>query len=452
MRKTLWAIIIPAVLGLTVFYLAYGQALPASPSKSRCELIYPGADDPGPVTAARISLRVINPNGPSINAKIIFGIPTEITPIGLAPYKIWDAEERILLLFLGNFAANEQKQFLLDFEGVPVACLIYGLMEGEWSPPPAIGPATWQDEVNFSLTITEAPAPAQKVPPAAPLAAGALGAFAVAAGVPWWELLQLLNLASLAGLRRREEKPWGVVIDKASRRPVTGASVKVFDAASRKLKDSQLTDVEGRFGFLVPPGLYYLHIGKGGYQEYESEFIEVPESEEEALNLEIKLEEKSRRGVFWRTLGGWLRETFAVGSPWILVLGTIVSLVIAILFPSTLHYIVLGLYVALDILKIIIDNWTVKPFGTVTSRADQLPLALAVVKVFDARRNWLMQTRVTNQKGQFKLLILPGEYIVTCSKQDYQSYASESLTVRRADVIKLDIPMTPEEGGELPTV
>lgn len=449
MKKAFWAVIFMAALGFAFFSFAEGQTPPISSSKSRCDPVYPDIENE--MAATRLSLRVVNPNGPSINVRITFSIPPEITPIKLAPYKVWNAENRTLLLFLGNFAANEQKQFLLDFEGVPVACLVYGLMEGEWSPPPAIGPAAWQDEVNFSLFTTGAPVEAQQVPLAAPLAAGTLGAFAVAAGIPWWELLQFLNLASLAGLRRREEKPWGVVIDKASRRPITGASVKIFDAASRKLKDSQLTDVEGRFGFLVPVGLYYLHIGKGGYQEYESEFIEVPESEEEALNLEIKLEEKSRRGVFWRTVGGWLREVFAVGSPWILVLGTILSLVIAIVFPATLHYIVLGFYIVLDILKIILDNWTVKPFGTVSGKTDQLPLALAVVKVFEARRNWLLQTRVTNQKGQFKLLILPGEYVVTCSKQGYQLYSSETLTVRRADVVKLDISMAPEEGGELPT-
>jgi hypothetical protein len=96
--------------------------------QSRCQLLPSEADQP--VSETSISLRIVNPNGPEINVRAIFHIPPEITPVNLSVYKTWDEASRSFTVNLGDFAASEEKQLLLDFEGRPVACIVIGVLEG----------------------------------------------------------------------------------------------------------------------------------------------------------------------------------------------------------------------------------------------------------------------------------------------------------------------------------
>ena len=442
-------------LSALVFFIS-SSAFAQTTSRSSCEFL---SSEDLRIFPKTVSLRVVNPDGLIINTRATFDIPEGITPVNLGVYAIWDPVTRKLSFTLGDFQASEEKQFLVDFEGRPGACLVFGILEGTWSPTPAVGPAEWQDQINFSLIIVEsAPVPAQpagdilsdfrnnpliqNAAPAAALTAGALGGVA-AVGIPWLNLLQLLNLASLGSLRKKPEHPWGTVFDKTTRNPISGASVRVYDAADGKLKESTTTDVDGRFGFLVAPGTYIVEASKKSFEDYKSDFVRAPEKVEEALNLEVGLLPKEAKPNLLARIGGWLRDAFQVGNPWLLVIGTFISLIIAILYPTTLHYIVLAIYLILDVIKILIDSLTSKSIGTIKNAVTAEPIPLAVVRVYEARHNWLLFTRVTNAKGHFKFLVTQGEYYVTSSRQEYKPYKSEELTVRKSDVVKLDIPMEP---------
>ncbi len=60
-------------------------------------------------------------------------------------------------------------------------------------------------------------------------------------------------LLSLFGLKRRR-KPWGVVYDSITKRPVDLAVVRLIDQKTKKLVETGVTDAQGRFSFLATPG------------------------------------------------------------------------------------------------------------------------------------------------------------------------------------------------------
>lgn len=107
------------------------------------------------------------------------------------------------------------------------------------------------------------------VAPAA-IVAGAAGAGAAASvavnssasfAINFSKLLQGLGSSRfylLSALRLKKRKPWGRVINALNKKPVNGATVRIYEATLSKLKDAQLTDEQGRFNAFVAVGKYYV--------------------------------------------------------------------------------------------------------------------------------------------------------------------------------------------------
>jgi hypothetical protein len=66
----------------------------------------------------------------------------------------------------------------------------------------------------------------------------------------------------------------GRVLDGATKKPVKGVVVRVFDAKYHKLVAMAVTDRKGRYAILVGPSTYYITVEKNGYRQYESEVLD----------------------------------------------------------------------------------------------------------------------------------------------------------------------------------
>ncbi|MBI4029684.1 carboxypeptidase regulatory-like domain-containing protein [Candidatus Berkelbacteria bacterium] len=87
-----------------------------------------------------------------------------------------------------------------------------------------------------------------------------------------WMVVALIHfIAALApGLIGEEQKikskkHWGVVLDKTTKKPLPLSIVRVFDGEG-KLKQTAITDDNGRYNLLVKPGKYRLEVIKEGFQ------------------------------------------------------------------------------------------------------------------------------------------------------------------------------------------
>jgi PAS domain-containing protein len=100
--------------------------------------------------------------------------------------------------------------------------------------------------------------------------------------------------------------PWGTVLNANTYEPLNLAIVRLFDYDSNKLVETAVTDDNGRFGFFVKPGRYYLTTDKENFHfpsrnrsGYHGEIIEVRTKEEGIIKVNILLDplENVRLGI-----------------------------------------------------------------------------------------------------------------------------------------------------------
>src|SRR3989344_908324 len=70
--------------------------------------------------------------------------------------------------------------------------------------------------------------------------------------------------ASFLGLRKRP-RAWGVVYDSVTKRPLDPVYLSLLDEGQKEIA-STITSLDGRYGFLVPPGVYTLLVKKTHYR------------------------------------------------------------------------------------------------------------------------------------------------------------------------------------------
>jgi hypothetical protein len=82
--------------------------------------------------------------------------------------------------------------------------------------------------------------------------------------LPLYLLRLLLSLLEVLGLRKRT-KSWGVVFDSVTGQPIDPAVVTLFANNGKSQLGMKITDMAGRFGFLVDPGTYTITVKKTDY-------------------------------------------------------------------------------------------------------------------------------------------------------------------------------------------
>lgn len=96
---------------------------------------------------------------------------------------------------------------------------------------------------------------------------------------------------------RIENPQWGVVLDSQTRQPVKLAMVRLVDQRTNKLIDTEVTDPQGRFGFFVGKGQFYVTVMRDGYhfpssidEGYHGEVITVENKDEGAIKSVILMD------------------------------------------------------------------------------------------------------------------------------------------------------------------
>ncbi|HRN96621.1 MAG TPA: fibronectin type III domain-containing protein, partial [Candidatus Levybacteria bacterium] len=84
--------------------------------------------------------------------------------------------------------------------------------------------------------------------------------------LPFYLTRMIFSILQLFGLRKRV-KPWGVVFDATNGQPIDPAVVTLFQKVGNKTSQigMKITDMAGRFGFLVQSGEYTLFVKKTDY-------------------------------------------------------------------------------------------------------------------------------------------------------------------------------------------
>jgi len=265
-------------------------------------------------------------------------------------------------------------------------------------------------------------------------------------------------------LKKRKE-PWGVVFDSTTGQPIKSAIVRLFAREFDKLKETQITDAFGRFGFLVEPGEYYIHVTKPGFvfpsslitanvikgfqNIYRDAILTVKEKMEAAININIPLDPERKqltRAQLLRikTLNLISMIIESLNKP-LLIAGTFLSWVSLVVTPKLSNYIILLVYAVLLTFRLILSRKVRRSWGQVLDAETEKPIEMALIRIYNLKGGTLTFTKVTNRDGQFTALVNTGKYYLVITKQGYQTYQSVPITVERArGIIRLDIYLRKE--------
>jgi hypothetical protein len=271
--------------------------------------------------------------------------------------------------------------------------------------------------------------------------------------ISFLQFLDLTRFFTLGLVYFKKRKPWGRVLEKLTGKPVPAALIQVFDAEFKKLKDTQLTDKEGRFGSAVGEGKYIVKVTKDGFFDKETGII-IIDKPDQILNLEIIIapldQEFSLDYIKRVNLMDLIKRLLDKLSPALLIIGTALSLIALIILPAIFNYILFSVYILLDILKIYFTLHFVKPFGKVLDAVTLNYLPLAVVRIFDEEKHVLLSTKATDENGRYSFLITPGKYYLTCVKAGYQPFRSDSIVYTKATLETSDIKLQKQTAAPAP--
>lgn len=326
----------------------------------------------------------------------------------------------------------------------------------------------------------------------------------VAAGIAALALANLLSLISLASLLpylsylwqlltepflyfSKKKRKWGVVYDSLTKQPIDLAVVRLFEANTKKLVETKVTNLEGKYLFLLDYNKeYYLTVTKPGYA-YPTKIMAAEIKDKEYDNLyhgeKFKLEQQEGQGfiaynipldpqagfVATGDIGGKMKTDITTAEDYnkldeaarkkrnkkiiwrsrlktlnriIAYLGPILGLTSFILNPGLLTFILLWVHALILLLfRRLAMGKKVKPWGKVYDVKNLKALPQAVVRIFDTTYGRLLQVYVTKADGRYGFLIGDGvDSNILPSKEGY-IYPGRKIKIEAGKNVEEDIGM-----------
>lgn len=256
---------------------------------------------------------------------------------------------------------------------------------------------------------------------------------AVAASIPirLWSIFP-----TLLGFKRRK-RPWGTVYDSVTKQPLDPVHVTLFDEQGKEVATT-ITDLDGRFGFLVPAGKYKISAHKDNYEFpsrkmsgkekdelygdlYFNEYVEIKSEEDiliknipmDAVNFNWNEFEKGNNKKLMKFYSK--RELFFANiSSVTFYAGVVSSIFLMFTAPAPINLIIFGIYVVVFLLRLF--GLRPKKPGYVFD-ASGFPLSFGIIKIFSAGLSREVAHVVIGKTGKYYSLVPNGEYYMKVLKK-----------------------------------
>ncbi len=305
-----------------------------------------------------------------------------------------------------------------------------------------------QDIANVAIAAIEAirtPEVQTIAQISAPVAAvAAVGAtVAAASAFNILNYLRFLLTQPLLLLRRRRREKWGMVYNSLTKRPIDLAIVRLLDAKTGALRQTRITDAQGRFAFLAPAGSYRLQVVKPGLifpsqllanekididlvDLYHGEQVDAQVTANITPNIpldpieRVEMPKDIIRRKQWR-----LFQRVVSASSLVVAAGAV------IIQPTPAMFVFTGVQIVVFLLfhRLAIPpkpkNW-----GIAYDGHTRKPLKQAIVRIFDKKYNKLLETQLTDREGKYAFLAGKNVYYVTADHAGYNRFVSKDVDLR----------------------
>ncbi len=255
-------------------------------------------------------------------------------------------------------------------------------------------------------------------------------------------------ILSVLGIKRRH-RPWGAVYDSVTKQPLDPAYVELQTLDGKEVATA-FTDLDGRYGFLVPPGTYRIVANKTNYK-FPSERLAGKTGDEFYGNLyfgdTIVLNEgdvflaqdipMDPEGFDWNEyakraqhlMGFYSRNTILIErlSHIFFIVGFLVTLFVLFVDPQPYTIAIFVLYIFVWGLRKVGPGD--RPHGVVIDKATGLPLAFGVVQVSHPDSNVTVRKSITDALGRYYCLVTKGVYNVEVMRKEQDgTYSSVNFS------------------------
>ena len=339
-------------------------------------------------------------------------------------------------------------QYPTEEEQPPLIQVIVGAITGLYQNIRALIDTLAQDVQRLPLPVKQGADLVSK---------GALPVIAVTlwlqTGILFFDLSFLLNpqllgaaFLALLGLRKKKERPWGLIYDSITKHPLNFGIVRLFSKSGQEI-GTEITDQFGAFSFLPAPGAYALGAQRPGYLfpskfvkgardgEYENiyrggEFAVGPE--QAAVSLSVPLDPPDT-STYGRVLTIFRRRGFGINAV-ILLIGVSLSALSYLAIPTALNQVLVIIYMGGLAVLLASRTASASHWGAVRDESGQPQGGIALALV-NAKSGALVKRRVTNPEGRYQFLAPRGEYRILLSSVDWErvpdGYQGENIRLKK---------------------
>jgi hypothetical protein len=243
---------------------------------------------------------------------------------------------------------------------------------------------------------------------------------------------------------KKPRRPWGTVYDSVTKQPIDPAYVVLMDMQGNEVSTS-ITDINGRYGFLVPPGTYTIVANKTNYQfpskkllgktgdelygdlYFGGTIVITKEDEVVAKNIpmdQLNFDWNEFAKNAQKRLAYYKRSDLIIArvSNFFFWLGATLSIISLLAAQSTYNIVVFLIYVFVFIVR----HYSValKAKGSVVDAVTGQPLPFAIVHVLSRATGQEVIHKVADRLGNYYCLVPNGSYQVVIDRKN----ADESYT------------------------
>lgn len=250
--------------------------------------------------------------------------------------------------------------------------------------------------------------------------------------------ISLINLIPILFGLRRKRRPWGTVYDSVTKQPLDPVYVTLKDGSGKSI-NTTITDLDGRYGFLVPAGNYTIEAKKADYvfpskklfgkskdvlydNLYFGEKVEL-EKDEGLIIENIPMDPvKFNWNEFAKTQNRKLMRfysrldlIFARIANIAFAIGLLFSVLALVLDQEALNIIVVCLYGVVILLKLF--GFGPKKPGFVVEEKTGYPLSYGIVRIFSEALQKEVSHAVIGKTGKYYSLVANGKYFMTVEEK-----------------------------------
>jgi len=228
----------------------------------------------------------------------------------------------------------------------------------------------------------------------------------------------------------KNRRPWGVVLDMDSNKPIPLATCRLFIQNSLELISTTLTNLDGTYGFVLKSGgKYRLEVSKESYNTF-SVNIDTPE-DSSGFVYDVYLSKNDSKYSGFVSSGDkkfcYLRSLVQFIRNVLFFLGFFLSLFALSVYPVFFNYLVVFLYLLIFIVIFVYKLSSKNKFSVVVDSVTGDPVPYSVIKVYDLKQRKYIDTIVAGSDGTFDYFGKPGRYGILVMHRGYKFPSSKQL-------------------------